>query len=154
MIYRRYGDGMARDTPRTPVGTLSVRLGVLGTAQEARYAERLAALDLKPKHAALLSALHLHGAESQLELAGLLRVAPSLVVLLADHLEALRAIERVRDPADRRRQRLRLTDEGLRLLDAAATTAAALDDELTAPLSADDRAALARILDRLGAGDR
>ena len=142
---------MARARPRTPVDTVSFRLGVLGTAQEARYAERLAVLDLKPRHVALLSVLHRRGAGSQLELAGLLGVAPSLVVLLADHLETLRAIRRVRDPADRRRQRLDLTDEGLRLLDAATATAVALDEELMAPLGAADRTALARVLGRLTA---
>jgi len=31
-------------------------------------------------------------------------VAPSLVVALADHLKELEAVQRVRDPADRRRQ--------------------------------------------------
>ncbi|GAA5079794.1 DNA-binding MarR family transcriptional regulator [Thermocatellispora tengchongensis] len=140
---------MAKRSARTPVGTVSFRLGVLGAGQEARYAERLADLELKPKHVALLSALRIKGAESQLEVAAVMRVAPSLVVLLADQLEARGAIERVRDPSDRRRQRLHLTEEGVRLLDAATAAAAALDEELTAPLDAADRAALARILERL-----
>ncbi|MFK8844134.1 MarR family winged helix-turn-helix transcriptional regulator [Streptomyces sp. Ac-502] len=80
-----------------------------------------------------------------------MRVAPSLVVQLADHLEALGAIERVRDPADRRRQRLTLTEGGSRLLGAAGGLAEALDEELTAPLTPEDRAALSRILERLAA---
>ncbi|MGK5682862.1 MarR family winged helix-turn-helix transcriptional regulator [Actinoplanes sp. URMC 104] len=140
---------MATEKPSTPMGTVSFRLGLLGVAQDAQYSARLSALDLKPKHVALLSVLHLQGAESQMELAGMLRVAPSLIVLLADHLEARGAVRRVRDPADRRRQRLRLTDEGRRLLEEATTVAAVLDAEITAGLPATDRAALHRILDRL-----
>lgn len=41
-------------------------------------------------------------------------VVPSLVVTLADQLEGLGAIERVRDPDDRRRHRLGLTEEDTR----------------------------------------
>lgn len=137
------------ELPRTPAGTLTVRLGVLGISQGARYAGRLAALGLKPKHVILLSALRTGGAESQQELAADLRIAPSLVVLLADQLASLGAIKRARDQTDRRRQRLHLTDEGDRLLDAATAVAVALDDECTAILSAEDRAALTRILDQL-----
>ncbi|WP_327299026.1 MULTISPECIES: MarR family winged helix-turn-helix transcriptional regulator [unclassified Streptomyces] len=142
---------MVEKETRSPVNTVTFRLGVLGTWQEARYAERLAGLELKPKHVALLSVLRIKGAESQLELAGVMRVAPSLVVQLADHLEALGAIERVRDPADRRRQRLTLTEDGVRLLDAACGLAEALDEELAAPLAPGERAALSRILEHLAA---
>jgi DNA-binding MarR family transcriptional regulator len=141
------------ELPRTPVGTLTVRLGVLGVSQEARYAGRLAALGLRPKHVILLSALRMGGAESQQELAAALGIAPSLVVLLADQLAALNAIKRVRDPADRRRQRLHLTTEGDRLLDEATAVAVALDDECTAILPAEDRVALTRILEQLAAAD-
>jgi DNA-binding MarR family transcriptional regulator len=144
---------MASDRLRTPVGTVSFRLGVLGVAQEAQYAARLADLELKPKHVAVLSVLRGKRAESQLEVAGVMRVAPSLVVLLVDQLEARGAVERVRDPADRRRQQLHLTDEGARLLGAATDVSASLDEELTASLSAVDRAALARVLGRLAVAE-
>jgi DNA-binding MarR family transcriptional regulator len=105
------------------------------------------------RHVALLSVLRATAAGSQLELAAATRVAPSLIVLLADHLEALGAVERVRDLADRRRQRLRLTGEGARLLDAATAVAEELSADLIAPLSAADRAALSRILERLAAAE-
>jgi DNA-binding MarR family transcriptional regulator len=64
-------------------------------------------------------------------------------------LEALRAVERVRDPDDRRRQRLEITEDGIKLLDAGTAAALTLDDELAAGLSAADRAALERILQQL-----
>jgi DNA-binding MarR family transcriptional regulator len=65
----------------------------------------------------------------------------------------LGAIERIRDPTDRRRQRLRPTDEGTRLLTAATATAEKLSEELIAPLNAADRKALTRILERLAAAE-
>jgi DNA-binding MarR family transcriptional regulator len=140
---------MVKGSPRTPLGTLTFRLGVLGAMQEAQYAAGLARYELKPKHVALLSALRLGGAESQQELAAALRIAPSLVVLLADQLESLGAVQRVRDGNDRRRQRLEVTPAGLDLLDAGTAVAAALDEELAAGLGKADRVSLERILRKL-----
>ncbi|RDI63778.1 MarR family winged helix-turn-helix transcriptional regulator [Nocardia pseudobrasiliensis] len=131
--------------------TLAFRLGVLGTRTADRFAERLAAHDLKPKHAGLLAALDHGAAASQQELAGRMEVAPSLVVALADHLERLGAIERVRDIDDRRRQVLKLTAHGRTLLERCEREARAIDAELMAPLSAKDRAALHRALGALAA---
>ncbi|GAB2606582.1 hypothetical protein Aab01nite_01690 [Paractinoplanes abujensis] len=131
----------------TPLETLSFRLALLGAAHEAALAARLSTLDLKPKHVTLLSRLRSAGAESQVALAGALGVAPSLVVQLADHLEERGAVQRVRDPADRRRQSLRLTPSGRHLLDAATAAATTVDETLA--LSEADRQALDRILDNL-----
>jgi DNA-binding MarR family transcriptional regulator len=142
--------------PRTPLGSVTFRLGMLGVMQEARYAERLGGLavpGVKPKHAALLSALRLGVSGSQQELAGALRVAPSLVVLLADQLEDAGAVRRVRDTTDRRRQRLEITPTGIALLDACTAVAAGLDEERLAPLGAEDRAALTRILHTLAVAE-
>ncbi|GAA1893750.1 hypothetical protein GCM10009753_23190 [Streptantibioticus ferralitis] len=69
-------------------------------------------------------------------------IAPSLVVSLADHLEGLGAVQRVRDPQDRRRQVLTLTEEGRRLLDRCESAARALDEEFGSGLTADQRRAL------------
>jgi DNA-binding MarR family transcriptional regulator len=71
--------------------------------------------------------------------------APSRVVSLAE-LESLGAIERVRDPDDRRRQKLSLTEQGQALLADCTRAARALDAELTASVGAADRAALQRAL--------
>jgi DNA-binding MarR family transcriptional regulator len=140
---------MVTGSPRTPLGSMTFRLGVLGVTQEARYAERLAVHGVKPKHVALLSALRLGATGSQQELAGALRIAPSLVVLLADQLEEVGAVERVRDTADRRRQRLLITDRGIELLDACVAVAAGLDRDIAGALTGAERDALARILRKL-----
>jgi DNA-binding MarR family transcriptional regulator len=116
-----------------------------------RFAERLAELELKPKHAGLLVVLDAGLAASQLEVAKIMRVAPSFVVSPADHLEGMGALQRVRDPADRRRQVLTLTDEGRELLAECTAVARALDAEVLDGLAPEEEAALRCALQRVGA---
>lgn len=134
--------------------TLSFRLGLLGAFLTDRFSADVSGLELKPKHAGMLNVLAANGPTSQMEMAQLLRVAPSLVVALADHLESLGAIERLRDPKDRRRQNLNLTPHGRALLRKCLDAARAIDAETTTDLTAAERADLHRILgtiaDRLG----
>ncbi|WP_354637528.1 MarR family winged helix-turn-helix transcriptional regulator [Kitasatospora camelliae] len=131
--------------------TLAFRLGTLGAVVGDRFAGRIESYDLKPKHVGLLTALDRGAAASQQELAARLGVAPSLVVSLADHLERLGAVERVRDPRDRRRQVLGLTDRGRCLLADCAAEARALDEELAAHLTAEQREVLRKALGILAA---
>ncbi|MFJ5233749.1 MarR family winged helix-turn-helix transcriptional regulator [Kitasatospora sp. NPDC088391] len=131
--------------------TLVFNLGTLGALATDRFAARVEALGLKPKHAGLLAALDAESAASQQELATRLGVVPSLIVSLADQLQALGAVERVRDPEDRRRQVLTLTAEGRRLLARCAEAAEAADAELAAGLTAAQRTALGRELRALRA---
>jgi DNA-binding MarR family transcriptional regulator len=135
--------------PPELTGTLTFQLGVLGSALAGRFAERIGALGLKAKHAGLLAALAASGGLSQQELAALMRVAPSLVVALADHLEALGALTRVRDPGDRRRQHLTLTGTGRELLAACGREAAEIEASLVAGLPEPHRAAFRTTLSTL-----
>ncbi|QKW22136.1 winged helix-turn-helix transcriptional regulator [Kitasatospora sp. NA04385] len=130
--------------------TLVFNLGTLGALAADRFATRVEALGLKPKHAGLLAALDAESAASQQELASRLGVAPSLIVALADQLQALGAVERLRDPDDRRRQVLTLTAEGRRLLARCAEAAEAADAELASGLTAAQLAALTDGLRALG----
>ena len=135
--------------PTTPLTSLAFQLHVAGSIAEGHLSERFAELDLKPKHVALLSALQLGAPGSQSDLAGILNVAPSLVVSLADHLEELGAVVRERDTVDRRRQALALTDEGRRLLAAAGRLADQIDSELAAGMTAAERTTVAAFLARV-----
>ncbi|SEK88980.1 MarR family winged helix-turn-helix transcriptional regulator [Streptacidiphilus jiangxiensis] len=137
------------NSPRTDqlpglTATLVFKLGTLGTVATDRFTRALDAfeLGLKPKHVAVMVVLGAGAAASQQELAARMGVAPSLVVSLADHLEQLGAVQRVRDPHDRRRQVLTLTSDGRRLLDRCEAAGRALDDELAAGLTVAQRAAL------------
>lgn len=114
--------------------TVTFRLGTVGAITAELFAERIAVHGLKPKHAGLMALLASGAAASQQEIARTMRVTPSLVVGLADHLEELGAVGRERDPGDRRRQILTLTDRGRELLDVCTSTASAIDEELTAGL--------------------
>ncbi|MFX0576585.1 MarR family winged helix-turn-helix transcriptional regulator [Nocardia nepalensis] len=129
--------------------TVTFRLGLLGAFLTDRFSARVASLGLKPKHAGMLNVLAANGPASQMEMAQILRVAPSLVVTLADHLESLGAIDRLRDPQDRRRQILSLTSHGRALLGQCLEAAHAIDTETTADLTAAERAALHSILGAL-----
>ncbi|MFC5908652.1 MarR family winged helix-turn-helix transcriptional regulator [Streptacidiphilus monticola] len=130
--------------------TVVFNLGTLGALASERFAAQIEALGLKPKHAGLLAALDAEAAASQQELATRLAVAPSLIVALADQLQELGAVERVRDPDDRRRQMLSLTAQGRQLLARCVSAAQAVDAELTAGLSQAQRTSLERGLRALG----
>jgi DNA-binding MarR family transcriptional regulator len=140
-------DGMAK--PSELPDTVSFLLGTVGSVVAQRFADRIARHDLKPKHVGVLIALTSGRASAQLDVATALGVAPSLVVRLADHLEGIGAIERSRDPEDRRRQLLRLTDHGRALLADCAAVTRSLETEILAGLRAADRAALRDTLRRV-----
>ncbi|MGD1222732.1 MarR family winged helix-turn-helix transcriptional regulator [Streptomyces krungchingensis] len=127
-------------------GTLAFRLGTVGTLVTARFAAAVDELGVKPKHVGLLTVLRGGAPASQQDVARTMGVVPSLVVTLADQLEGMGAIERVRDPDDRRRHRLGLTEAGRALLAECTARARAVDDELTAGLSEAERSALAHAM--------
>jgi len=110
------------------------RLGVLGARWEERYTQSVAPTGVRPKHVALLAAVHGGVAGSQVELAARMRLAPSVIVGLVDDLESLGAVSRTRDPSDRRRQLIAVTDIGRNLLDGARASLARLDAELDSEL--------------------
>ncbi|HEY1177458.1 MAG TPA: MarR family winged helix-turn-helix transcriptional regulator [Phytomonospora sp.] len=120
--------------PGTLAGTATFQLGTIGAMATDRFASAIAPFGLKPKHAGVLQALLLDPSLSQQELAYKMGVAPSLMVGLLDFLEAAGAIERERDPADRRRQVIDVTEEGARLYTLCANAAASIEVELLAGL--------------------
>jgi DNA-binding MarR family transcriptional regulator len=138
------------DDGRTDLtGTVAHLLGRVGAVVTDRYAEAVAEYGVRPKHVGLLVAIAQRGPSSQLDLARMLGVAPSLVVALADDLEDQGSIVRTRDPDDRRRQRLVLTPAGRELIERCATTAEIVSQEVTVGLSETDREDLRRLLSRM-----
>src|SRR4051812_18334593 len=126
--------------------SVAFHLGMLGAIATDRFAARLEKIELKPKQVALMLVLQAGLTSSQLEIAKVMGVAPSLVVMFADHLEELGAIKRVRDAEDRRRQLLSLTDKGKVLLYECAGIAKSIDQEIAADLSKEERATLVALL--------
>jgi DNA-binding MarR family transcriptional regulator len=136
--------------PPLLTSSLVFRLGTVGAAATARFTAAIEGRGLKPKHVGLLAALSAGAASSQLALAQEMGVAPSLLVGLADQLEGMGAIQRVRDPADRRRQALVITEVGQALLAECGALAHALDADFAASLAGRDREELRRLLGVLG----
>src|SRR5687767_8793955 len=88
----------------------------LGTHRHRRFAERLAHLDLHPRHFGTLSHLAANEGRSQEALSTALGIHRSAVVALVDDLEHRGLAERRRDAGDRRAYALHLTRRGRKLL--------------------------------------
>src|SRR4051794_39290463 len=146
----------------SPARWLSRRAGFLlvqlGTNEHRRFAERLAPLDLHPRHFGMLSHLAAAEGQSQQALSEALGIHRSAVVALVDDLERRGLAERRRDPNDRRAYTLYLTPSGHELLAELERQAEAREAELLAALNASERSQLVSLLQRvaesqgLGAG--
>jgi DNA-binding MarR family transcriptional regulator len=135
-------------TSSTPLATgyLLTKLGQLTTA---RFADRLAELDLRPKHFGLLLAIRSTPPGSQSELGQTMGLVPSAIVTILDDLEKRGAVVRTADPHSRRRFIVELTARGTELLNTAARRGDEVDAEILAFLSDRERAGLHRTLEKL-----
>jgi DNA-binding MarR family transcriptional regulator len=97
----------------------------------------------------VLAHLHFDGAITQNELAQRLLVTKGNVCGLIDRLETAGLVERMADPADRRANRLRLTERGTALLTEALPPHLALVKEMMGPLRPGELRSLHGLLARL-----
>jgi DNA-binding MarR family transcriptional regulator len=123
----------------------------LGVHAAARFAERVAELDLTPPQTGLLRAVAVAPGQSQQSLARHLGTPPSRLVGLIDGLDERGLIERRRNPEDRRLHALHLTDAGFEVLRRISEAARAHDDEMCAALRDDERTTLRSLLARIAA---
>jgi DNA-binding MarR family transcriptional regulator len=137
----------------SPARWLSRRAGFLlvqlGTHAHRRFAERLAGLDLHPRHFGMLSHLAAAEGQSQQALSKALGIHRSAVVALVDDLEQRGLAERRRDPADRRAYTLYLTPAGRELLAELERAADEREAELLTALNASERSQLISLLQRV-----
>ena len=137
----------------SPARELSRRAGFLlaqlGTHAHRRFAERLARLDLHPRHFGMLSHLAASEGQSQQALGSALGIHRSAVVALVDDLEHRGLAERRRDPRDRRAYTLYLTPAGRELLAGLRRIAQEHEAELLTALDASERAQLISLLQRV-----
>jgi MarR family transcriptional regulator, lower aerobic nicotinate degradation pathway regulator len=108
--------------------------------------DRLASLDSRKWHYAVLAALEEFGPDSQSGLSDRTGIYRSDLVATINDLTARGLVVRAPDPDDRRRNAITLTDEGRRHLKRLDALIADGEAEFLAPLSPADRAALIRIL--------
>jgi DNA-binding MarR family transcriptional regulator len=111
--------------------------------------ERFAGHDVRKQHYGVLASLADLGPASQGPLADRLCLDRSDLVTFLDELEARRLVVRTADPTDRRRKIVEITPAGEELLAGLDELVFAADDELLAGLSAEERATLVRLLQRI-----
>jgi DNA-binding MarR family transcriptional regulator len=147
---------MATRRPReqaVPARDLSRRAGFLlvqlGTHRHRRFAERLSAFELHPRHFGMLSQLAVNEGQSQQALSSALGIHRSAIVALVDELEHRGLAERRRDPTDRRAYTLYLTSAGRELLTELERVADEDEAELLSALDAPDRSQLISLLQRV-----
>ncbi|MFI1580863.1 MarR family winged helix-turn-helix transcriptional regulator [Embleya sp. NPDC020630] len=103
-------------------------------------------ISLKRYHYRILAALHEFGPASQAQLGRRCRVDRSDIVAAVNALVAEGFVDRSPDPGHGRRNRVTLTEDGLRQLRRMDELLDRAQDDLLAPLSAEDRRTLTRLL--------
>jgi DNA-binding MarR family transcriptional regulator len=94
----------------------------------------------------VLAYLRDHPGASQQAMTEQLSMDSNTGVLVLNDLEDLEYAERRRDPSDRRRHLVTITDAGLEALEGAEAAQGSIEDEILAGLSQADRAELRRLL--------
>jgi DNA-binding MarR family transcriptional regulator len=102
--------------------------------------------DISPRQFHLLGLLHDRGPMTQRDLGSVIDVDPSILVTLLNPLEASGTIARERDPADRRRHVVTLTEPGRTRMDASAQAQRDAENELLSGLSDEQRDQLRGLL--------
>ena len=111
------------------------------------------ALGMRLKQFAVLSMLRDQGSVSQQALGEQMHVDANNLVLLLNDAEANGWVERRRDPTDRRRHIVVLTDAGVEALKHAEEAIEDVEDQVLGPLNAEERATLRRLLQKAAGGD-
>lgn len=125
---------------------VSFLLRQLGYHSTELFTAQIAAINLTLPHAGILRSIAAKPGDSQRALAGYLGLMPSRLVAYLDQLEEAGYIERRRNSGDRRQYNLYLTAEGKKLMRKLSGFAHQHEDQLTAPLSPDQRQTLHELL--------
>src|SRR5215813_13163074 len=103
-------------------------------------------LGMNIKQASMLAALRHRGALPQTELCGAMKTTQNTMVAWLNELEERGYVARVRDPDDRRKHNVAITDAGVVALEHADEQLRRLEDDALVGLSADERGQLRRLL--------
>ncbi|MBW8805583.1 MAG: MarR family transcriptional regulator [Catenulisporales bacterium] len=137
-------------TPARLRGLATWLLGQSSNQGHRLIGERLQAVGVASRsYYSLLLALAEVGPTSQADLGRRVGLDRSDVTAAVTDLEEKGYLERTPDPADRRRNLVRLTDDGVEFLTKLDTEVAAAQEELLTPLTPQERAALIGMLVRV-----
>jgi DNA-binding MarR family transcriptional regulator len=115
----------------------------------AYYDQALAPLGIRRHHLAVLALLDDLPAVQQVELGRLLVLSPATITHVINDLEELGAVERRRDPNDRRAHHLHLTDRGRALIHQGERISQQVTDDYFSVLTPAERYTLHEMLIRL-----
>jgi MarR family transcriptional regulator, lower aerobic nicotinate degradation pathway regulator len=135
--------------PEELVAATTFLMKRLGFAAKERAMAAYEETGLHPYHHAVMLVLDEGSRETQGAIADALGYDRGQLVGLLDDLEERGLVERRRDPNDRRRHLVRLTDEGKGSLRKLRSLARKLENDFLAPLDEDERAMLHSLLRRL-----
>jgi DNA-binding MarR family transcriptional regulator len=135
--------GATTEASEEPLAVLVVGAGHMMTAL---IKPAFSASPLKPRHVLLLSVLSREPSITQQRLIEVLRVDPSVLVGLLNELEAEGVLVRVRDPQDRRRHLVQISEHGRGVYAALLDDIEAAGQHGFAQLGEDEREALRRAL--------
>jgi len=124
-------------------------LAQVGAHAAAKFAGRLAELQLAPPHAGIMGILRKQPALTQQALAGVLGMQPSRLVALVDELETRALIERRENSEDRRSYALHLTEKGHAALSAIGRVGREHQQALLTALNEDEQRQLGVLLKRI-----
>jgi MarR family transcriptional regulator, lower aerobic nicotinate degradation pathway regulator len=124
-------------------------LAQLGRAVTRRYRTAFSPIGLKPRATAALLRLRSGGPQSQQALGAALDIEASNLVVLLNELETEGLISRRRDPQDRRRHVVEISEQGAKSVCEVERAADQVEDEFFAALSGEERCALRELLARL-----
>lgn len=132
-----------RDSTTPTTGTI-VLLTRLSRAVFVRSSVDLVGMNLK--NMVVLAYLRDHPSASQQVMTEDLSIDSNTGVLVLNDLEDLEFVERRRDPADRRRHIVDITDAGLQALEQAEIAQGSIEDEILGGLSDSERVTFRRLL--------
>jgi DNA-binding MarR family transcriptional regulator len=128
---------------------IGLLLAHLGRGVDIRLRKEMSAAGMTPRHGFALQHLCEHGPTSQQDLIEVLDVDPSVLVAILNDLEKAGLAERKRDPADRRRHIVMVSDHGRSALDGMNTVVDVIERDLLADLTPSDVAQLGKLLAKL-----
>jgi DNA-binding MarR family transcriptional regulator len=118
----------------------------LGRGIDVRLRRQMSASGLTPRHGFTLSHLCENGPTSQQSLLDVLAVDPSVLVAILNDLENAGLAERKRDPEDRRRHIVVVSEKGRLALNGMRGAIGAIEREMFADLTPSDTARLHELL--------
>lgn len=124
-------------------------VGRLARATGARMRRDLEGAGISRREFAVLDRLAITGPVPQQRLGQDLHIHSSNLVAVLDELEARGLVRRPRDPDDRRRYRLELSEDGEAALKSARSAAALIERAMLEPLDASERRKLKSLLERV-----